>query len=73
MVADSLMATVEIARRYEVASDGMQVARLLERFLRNAFRKDGPSAHADRFVRNSRAGQWKVAGLSQKQIEEAVR
>ena len=33
-MTDPLMAKVEMARRYEVVSDGMQVARLLERFLR---------------------------------------
>jgi CRP/FNR family cyclic AMP-dependent transcriptional regulator len=34
MMIDPLMAKTEIARRYEDVSDGMQIARLLERFLR---------------------------------------
>ena len=73
MVTNPLRAADEVARRYGVASDGMQAVRLLERFLRNAFRRDGSSAHADRLVQDSKAGQWKVAGPFQKKIEEAVR
>jgi len=64
VVTDPLL---EIAWRYEVATDEMQVARLqarlLERLLRNTFRADHFSAHADRLVQNLKADLWKWIGF----------
>ena len=75
MMMDPLMASVEIGRSYELAAEGMEVARLLDRFvrMRKAVRKEKGMSKIERETALFLAEVPLFRGLRRGQLENLTR